>query len=243
MCVCCSRRELVAGTVSVVFLGPAVSIAKATTEKYICGFNDQKDYHKTIQTRRSIPDGNSKYHDALISELQSILKIIPADPGFQYVDSDNAHATSEPFYPNTRGTVMIGVRLMNQLLEANDGGISVAGVLAHECAHIFQFASPGLAERLEWPTRVFLELHADALAGYYLAKKIGTSTKLLGVMHRHLQLFGTYNSNDPAYHGMPGHRSAALDTGYEMSRNGMSFENASREAERYVKTLVMRPKS
>ncbi len=102
--------------------------------------------------------------------------MIPADPGFKYVKSNNAAATNESIVVGTKGTVFIGLDFVNNLVKQDEGGISVAGVLAHECAHIFQYFST-YRDSLKGPTGRLFELHADLLAGYYMAKKLGFSCR------------------------------------------------------------------
>lgn len=239
MCVSCSRRHLIAGAASFAIFGPSASLAMTPPAKpdIACGFNSDNDYQNMIKTRRSMPGGEAGFHRALVAELKNILAIVPVEPGFQYVDSRNAYALKQTFVPGTKGTVMIGVQLVKELLEPNDGGISVAGVLAHECAHIFQYYS-AYYDQLNGTTPVFLELHADVLAGYYLSKKLGASAGRLRVMQQELIKIGTYNNADPSHHGTPGQRNAALDKGYMLAQSGKSFERAAEDAVRYVRTLV-----
>jgi hypothetical protein len=139
MCIICSRRVLMAGTISTLIVGPTISRAAVRNNQIACGFSNNGDFEKLIATMTSMPSGNSAFHRPLIAELQRILQIMPIEPGFRYVDAVNAFAIPDSYVASTKGTVFIGVGLVNKLLEPNDGGISVAGVLAHECSHIFQF--------------------------------------------------------------------------------------------------------
>src|SRR5712691_1776066 len=140
MCVICSRRALIIGAMSTFMSGPAISSAAQANRQIACGFTNE-DLHKVLASRTSMPSGDSSFHRALVAELKNILKTIPVQPGFQYVDARNAFAVPDTYVPGTSGTVLIGVSLVRDLLKPDDGGISVAGVLAHECAHIFQYFS------------------------------------------------------------------------------------------------------
>ena len=188
----------------------------------------------------SMPGGDSKFHNALVGELKQILQIMPIDPGFKYADVDNAISVPENYVAGTKGTIFIGVPLVNKLLKQDDGGISVAGVLAHECAHIFQFFSP-YNDRLfkgPEPTSVRFELHADVLAGYYLGrKKVSKGERLTGVQQA-LYKMGTYDMESETYHGTPARRVVALEKGFEFARDGLTFEQAADAAETFVRFLT-----
>jgi hypothetical protein len=229
----CSRRGLITGAITTFVLGADISAAADGQPRMAC--NNKEDFNNYRPTRTSRSD-NPKFDLALIEELKLILKIIPVNPGFQYVKAKNAAATDDSVILGTKGTVWIGLDFVKELILPNDGGVSVAGVLAHECAHIFQFFSTHY-DRLMGPTQRLLELHADLLAGYYMATKIGTSNQRLRVLHEALLHLGDFNKQDPRDHGTPGQRLAALDKGYELSLSGKTFEIAAREGEGYVRCL------
>jgi hypothetical protein len=234
MCSMCTRRSLICGAMTAFVLGSHGVNAAGGATPIVCGFNNEEllNYRSTMTSR----SGDSAFDVALIAELRRILQVFPIDPGFKYVKMANAAATKETIVEGTQGTVFIGIDFVKALATQDDGGISVAAVLAHECAHIFQYFSP-YAARLSGPTYIFMELHADVLAGYYLATKLGSATTGLNGVQRNFLQSATYNVSDPRHHGTPGQRNAALDKGYMLSRNGMRFEQAAREGERYVQTL------
>jgi predicted metalloprotease len=183
------------------------------------------------------PEGGADYHRALIGELQNILKVIPVNPGFQYVSADNCFAVPQNYVPGTKGTVLIGTTFLDQLLKQKQGGVTAAGVLAHECAHIYQYFS-SYYDRLKGPTAVLYELQADALAGYYLQKKLGGSPARLNAVQRDFIQMGTYNPQAATYHGTPGLRNAALDKGFLIAQGGSTFEEAATQSEPFVKALA-----
>jgi len=176
------------------------------------------------------------FDKALIAELKSILRVIPVNPGFKYVKDDNAFSRDDTIVSGTKGTVLIGLKLVKELLKPNAGGVSVACVLAHECSHIYQFFSEHqYYDRLDGPTQRLRELHADLLAGYYMAKRNGSAQETLRVVQKTMIDFGAYNGLDPKDHGTPGQRNASLDKGYSLAN--LTFENAAREGETYVRGL------
>ena len=236
MCSICSRRGFLAAGLGLVAAGLTPHGSAGQTNLIGCGLSNN-DFDRARRSMRSTPGGDDRFHRPLVGELDNIIKLMKVDPGFQYVDARNAFAVSDSFVAGFKGTVLIGVELVRELLEPDDGGISVAGVLAHECAHIFQFFS-GYAQSLRGQTPVRVELHADVLAGYYLATKVGSAGGRLAVMQRELIKHGTYNPQNPNYHGTPGQRNAALDEGYTLARNGVTFEDAAKEAADFVKVLV-----
>ncbi len=231
MCHVCSRRGLIAGAAATLILGSAMSNAAESGRRIACGFKDV-DLSK-LRNSMTSRSGDPQFDRALIVELRRILRFLPVEPGFQYVDADNAFALPETIVPNTKGTVLIGLKLVQKLARQDvDGGVAVAGVLAHECAHIFQFFS-SYYERLKGQTQILLELHADFLAGYYMAKRRGFAPDKPGIFAKAIIQESTYGSG----HGDPGQRNAAMDKGYALSKNGKTFEEAASEGERYVRNL------
>ena len=234
MCASCSRRSLISGAIATLILGTRISDAAVEDHRIMCGFKDEE--FRSYRNSMTSSSGDSKFDSALISELKLILQVIPVDPGFKYVKADNASATNETIVSGTKGTVLIGLDFVNKLVKKDEGGISVAGVLAHECAHIFQYFSV-YHGRLRGPTNRLIELHADLLAGYYMAKKLGSAGVRLSPLQQTFIQIGTYNDLDERNHGTPGQRNAALDKGYLLSLRGISFEDAAREGEDYVRGL------
>jgi hypothetical protein len=240
MCGICSRRSLMSGAVAAAVLWP-LRATSLSSDVIPCGCSSDEfaNRHKTKVSR----SGDSKFDDALIEELKVIEQIIPGiNPGFQYVQARNAFTTSETVIRGTQGTVWIGIEFVRNLADPanNSGGIAVAGVLAHECAHVFQLASPDLLKGLmkNRTSAVLAELHADFLAGYYLARKKNVTPESLTAMQRVFVYQGAYDRKDPNYHGTPGLRGAAMDTGYFAAKDNKDFREASEIGARYVVGLV-----
>ncbi len=146
-------------------------------------------------------------------------------PTIRYFDekgSPNAFATPVNTEGSTHGTVRIGVNLVaseTRRFIATDYGrtrgysYSVTAVIAHELAHILQFA-----QQAALPTRN-TELQADYLAGWYFsylsrvdpnfAPNAGLQDGMRAFFER-----GDYNFNNAGHHGTPQQRLAAFTEGY-----------------------------
>ena len=234
MCTGCSRRGLISGAIATLVLGTQSSDAADGNPRIVCGFKGEE--FQGYRNSMTSSSGDPKFDSALIAELRRILQIIPAEPGFKYVKANNAAATNESIVAGTTGTVLIGLEFVNNLVKQDEGGVIVAGVLAHECAHIFQYFS-AYHVRLRESTNRLIELHADLLAGYYMAKKLGSAGAKLSGLQRTLIQTGTYNPLDSESHGTAAQRNVALDKGYLLSLKGVTFEDAASEGENYVRRL------
>jgi hypothetical protein len=243
MCGTCSRRGLISGAVAMTVLWPWRATALSNSGAIPCGCTSD-EFANRYRTKTS-KSGDDKFDAALIDELKVIEQIIPGiNPGFQFVQAHNAFTTAETVIRGTQGTVWIGIEFVKNLADSGNnganGGIAVAGVLAHECAHVFQLASPDLLRYLVQgqTSAVLAELHADFLAGYYLARKRNVTPESLTTMQRVFVYQGAYDRKDPNYHGTPGLRGAAMDTGYFAAKDGKSFAEASEIGAKYVRGLV-----
>jgi hypothetical protein len=166
--------------------------------------------------------GNSDLDRSINLELIHAAESFNILPGFGfYDDSDgkNAFATAETWIPNTKGTVAFGIELLSDELFRNEwGGLAVAGIMAHEFGHIFQFQSKfrDLLTQSQTTDRL-LELHADYLAGYYLGLKRLRSGEIdiKGFLDS-LYLMGDTDFNSPDHHGMPIERAKVMLEGYKI---------------------------
>ena len=152
MCGICSRRGLISGAIATASLWPFRAVSALQNSDAIpcaCSDDEFANRHRT-KTSKS---GDDKFDAALIEELKVIEQIIPGiNPGFQFVKAHNAFTTAETIiFAELRALVWIGIDFVRNLVDPktnNTEGIAVAGVLAHECAHIFQLASADLLKRL-----------------------------------------------------------------------------------------------
>jgi hypothetical protein len=235
MCIVCSRRTLIVGSISTLLAQQIGSAAAVDFSQVPCGYN-QQDLDKVRALMRSMPGGaDDRFHRPLVAELRSILSLFGVTPGFQYIEAMNAFALKDSLIPNFKGTVLIGVPLVRKLLQPQIGGVAVAGVLAHECAHIHQYFNVNPTS-LTWPNTALRELHADLLAGYYLAKQKGLRSENVSGFQRELINVGTENTNSPNDHGAGWQRAACMNKGFSMA--GKTLEEASREGVEWVRRFL-----
>lgn len=181
--------------------------------------------------RRFSTSGNVQLDRALIAELRKLLVVFPKNPGFQYFDdaqSPNALAWRKTVIPNTEGTIFFGKNLVKSELGNEFGGAAVAGIAAHEMAHIFQFFSDFAGDMLTDSTARRMELHADYLAGYYFARTDRTERSLVS-FGESLFSKGDFDFNNRSHHGTPGERVTAMQAGYETANLGASLQKATRQ--------------
>ncbi len=166
--------------------------------------------------------GNSDLDRSINLELTHIAESFNVLPGFGfYDDSDgqNAFALDEDLIPHTKGTVIFGKQLLSDELASNEwGGLAVAGIMAHEFGHIFQYQSKfyELLTQSQTTDRL-LELHADYLAGYYLGLKRLRSGEIdIKAFVDSLYLLGDTDFNSPDHHGTPIEREQVMLAGYKI---------------------------
>lgn len=182
--------------------------------------------------------GNDALDKALVSELQEMVRIFPVNPGFQFIvnEGGNAFASRQSIIPNTKGTILIGLDLIKKEIEDDNlGGIAIAGICAHECAHVYQFFSR-FEKALAGDTHKFIELHADALAGYYLQRRNWPFHRV-EIFGNSLFNKGDYEFNSRDHHGSPQQRVAAMREGFSLAASGKSFENAAEDSANYIRGL------
>ena len=204
----CSRRTFLQCSLSALILGDLTGRASSAVLTEACAWNatDPGNY-----PRRSTSD-NPDLDRALIVELKRIIETIPVNPGFQFIEeeSPNAFAIKESLISGTSGTVLIGLKLLNVLLKNIQGGVSVAGVCAHECGHIYQYFSD-FYDRLNGSNKIRLELHADCLAGFYMGKRKDITADQVKLFGKTLYSFGGYDYGNPKFHGSGGQRHEQTD--------------------------------
>ncbi len=166
--------------------------------------------------------GNPDLDRSISLELSHVAKSLKVFPGFGFyddADGPNAFAIDDSVIPNTQGTVIFGKQLLSdELTKRSSGGLAIAGIIAHEFAHIYQYQS-GLDRvlgRLQ-KTNKLIELHADYLAGYYLGlKRLTNSENDIKVFLDALYLRGDTHFNSPTHHGTPFERKQVMLEGYKI---------------------------
>ena len=170
-------------------------------------------------------------------------------PSLAYLDDaqgKNAFATPRDVTGrgSPHGAVLMGVRLMRDLLNRPgakteySNAWSVAAVLAHEWAHIAQFAR---GVRTRDGRVVGMELMADSISGWYLAKKLQLVGRTLGPVYvqkigagdqtaaaRAVYSMGDTNFTSPHHHGTNEQRLRAFAAGHNIGMQGGTFEHVFR---------------
>lgn len=170
----------------------------------------------------------------LSMEASRLASVFEVRPGLVILKSPdrlarNALAVQSNYVPECGGckyTVMLGkTRILSELQEVNHrgwGGITVAGIMAHEFAHIYQFNTQYRQRLRELDDTVKpIELHADFLAGYHLGLKRRSGAPMdIGAWMDGAYLLGDYDYNNEGHHGTPQERQRAVREGYRTGVEG-----------------------
>lgn len=163
--------------------------------------------------------------------------IVPIDVVMGPGAPDNAFAMGDG-----GGRMIIGEPVLDRY-KASTGDwfrLIVAGIIAHEFAHLWQMRNmPELLSDNE-PSKL-AELHADFLAGYALSFHKRRENLLIDAFAREMFSLGDTQFNSPAHHGAPEERRAAMIEGFKqgiqpatpppigtIARNAELFARASR---------------
>ena len=165
-------------------------------------------------------------------------------PSFSfYDDSAGSNAVASPTdltgQGSPHGAVMMGVNLVSEFLDLptynpnpNSNSWAVGAVLGHEWAHIAQYANN---VPMGGPI-VGVELAADMVSGWFLAKRLQTlyQTEGYSVIQsgmsdqtaavRAVYSIGDTNFTDPQHHGTHEQRASAFLAGHNIGMQGGSFE-------------------
>jgi hypothetical protein len=177
-----------------------------------------------VKIARSSGDGETdRFLGTALGRLANTFRV---SPGFAFYDDSkgiNAVAVRETLLGNGPGTVLMGMHLFGQLMaRVRDGGITVIAVCAHEFGHIYQLQAGYERElaALDKTNRPF-ELHADFLAGYYLALRKAEHPELdLGAVGGVLYALGDTAFTSRQHHGTPDERLGALSAGFKFGTEG-----------------------
>ena len=121
--------------------------------------------------------GNPELDKSLISEMLMQSAFYGYRPAFVLYSGGekNAAAVNKtlPDYPQTDGTILYNIDMLREQLSVSRwGGSILAGVIAHEVAHIYQYHNDYYSRLLGLDHTVkFIELHADFLSGFYMGGK------------------------------------------------------------------------
>ena len=181
-----------------------------------------------------------KFDRALDRQLRGMNTQFSLRPSFGYYRDDNAPnalASAHRRVPNTDGTVVFGLTLLRQCLRQSNGELSALTICAHEWGHILQF-NQGYIRRITSVVPDYcVELHADFLAGYYLAiyreQAPGADLQVVGQTWERM---GSGEYNRPGSHGTSRQRIDAIEAGYRFYRQRPSstIGNAAEQGYRHV---------
>ena len=147
------QRSGFASILSICFLDSSYSFAPPQRQGSNKPFDQWRFFSKS---------GDDDFDRAMIAELKRICQILEVNPGFKYIDQENAFAIMETTVQGTAGTVLLGLSFVKKLMSEDNGGVGVAAVCAHECGHIYQFKNDLLDKLSNNDGRVlYRELHAD----------------------------------------------------------------------------------
>ena len=165
------------------------------------------------------PSGNPTvdgFHQQEGLLLVNTFGVAPSGAYFDDSGAPNAYATPQAYAPNgPSGTVVYGISLMQQQLQTDPSGASVVAILAHEFGHVAQFTFGGIQGPGKAP-----ELHADYLAGWYLAHRGTMSATNLSSTLQVFYAIGDYQFNNPGHHGTPDERLSAAMAGFNAYVSG-----------------------
>lgn len=180
----------------------------------------------------SLRSGIDWFDHILSQELGVMWQVFQLQPAVFFFDdggSGNALATMSPIGGGTSpyGTVLMGRTLVYSLLEKyrgrspiSSGEHALGAVMAHEWAHIAQFAS-------RWSTGPgkMAELHADFMAGWYMGGRYvsnhGQWPVNFAEAAEELFLRGDFSFNAPDHHGTPQERVMAYTGGANVAIQGV----------------------
>jgi hypothetical protein len=242
MCNSHSRRAFVIGGLSSVMIGDAADA------QFRAGMACGAAMGGTRLSGFTSTTGNVSLDKAIIGEVLNIKRLMPTNPTVKFFDdsqSPNAFAVEQAgtaqlpvqMFPGTWGLVCIGLRLLKDELIFQTGGIALAGIIAHEVGHIWQFQFPGLRGMLASQTNRNIELHADYLAGVYFGRDGRRNINDIEVFSRSLFSKGSYDYNNPDFHGTPNSRVDAMKMGYRMAQAGRDVGDVSYDGIEIVRKL------
>ena len=182
---------------------------------------------------------------AIAQSLFRIGKVFGVVPGFGYFDDydgRNAYATEVVRLNSADGTVVFGLRLLQELIGRTDidsPEVGIAAVCAHEFGHIYQYRTRLFQALNEGQDTIKLvELHADFLAGYFAgirkSERSDFPAALFAITQRR---YGDYNVGSRNHHGTPEERGNAVVAGFDAARRGLDMRTAAQAGVRYVRSV------
>lgn len=216
-----TRRAFSAGLAATASLGCPICRAQAQIRpggKMLCASAAQgvPQSEALLQT-----SGDANLDRILAAEMIEQSRFFGMRPAFMLYagPNENAIAMSQTQLAGTQGTILYNLAfLQNQLKSSQWGGAIVAGIIAHEFGHIYQFFSD-YGRRLEslHDTVKFQELHADYVSAFYMAKKYVSSKVKLDAYFDEFYRLGDYQFTAKDHHGTREERYFAIKGGHNLS--------------------------
>ena len=153
---------------------------------------------------------------ALVQTLGMLSTMFGILPGFSYyreTGSPNARATSQDLLKNRPdGTVLLGLKLVDELLKLPSPDAAIVAVCAHEFAHILSYSN-GMIKQLMLDASASpfrSEQFADFMAGYFAGVRKKKNPQFPAVMFA--QTTGLYGGGT---HGTREQRGIAVQEGFK----------------------------
>ena len=190
----------------------------------------------TLQVVRSFQgeilsgSGNTTFDVALGSQvLVPLAREFGVNPGFGYYEEahhleygdENALASTLTRVADTRGTIVLGLNLLNKFLAIPGGDFAVMAICAHEFAHIKQYGLDVKRAIENGLPPYCIELHADFLAGYFVrifSERV-PQTRLQVIGEQWSKLGHPTNTGS---HGTSAQRIKAIEAGFEFAKRASS---------------------
>jgi hypothetical protein len=173
--------------------------------------------------------GNTRFDRALGMMLANLAGRFQVRPGFGFYDdsgSPNALALKESKFPDSHGTVLFGLKMIEAGLRGKaHGDMFVMGICAHEFGHIVQFFSSYYTRLVGGhSTQKLVELHADFLSGYYIGlRNVDYSIRELVDLGRSWEALGDSDYTNINHHGTAEERLRAIEAGFKFARERPEF--------------------
>lgn len=235
---------LIAGLMlNLLLTSPRLLFALGPLEDQLCSLY-ATDFLKTSERRYYSSSGDDILDSQLVGEARRLSREFKVQPALKFIEELNALA--EPgklIIKDTHGTVSLGLALISDELAKNRrgwGGLVIAGILAHEFAHIYQ-AYHGYRSKLlkDSDTVEPLELHADFLAGYHLGlKRIEGQNMDIGAFMDSAFTLGDYQTRERGHHGTPKERNRAVREGYKAGIKGMTVDEAAVLGQKEIEKIM-----
>jgi hypothetical protein len=172
-----------------------------------------------------------------LTRLSDMFGVLPGFAFFDDADYPRGNAIASPSQRLGRpdGSVIFGKKLLQHLLQQENGEAAVIGVCAHEFGHIAQTKRKRREDLVVNDRVKRAELHADYLAGYFAGRRRLEKSEFPAAVIALAQYSGGDFSNDPTHHGTPEERGQAVVEGFQAAyRDKKTFDRAFNDGVKFV---------